>query len=127
MDVIGRIVKIVLTVAILAVLVNDTSRYVSTLYNLGNVTRESASRSAAEVKPASGDRARTWQAGETYAEQAGAVVYGFDMNEHSVHVWTRMPVKGTWVVHRVVAALDGKPQDTLLDVQDEASIVLPSN
>lgn len=127
MDIILRVLKIVLVLTILGVAVNDLWRYTSAEYELGTVTHEAVARSASEVKPSGGDRGRVWQAGETYAQTHGATVYGFDLTDQTVHIWTRMPVKKTIVVHRVMALLDKKPQGSPWLIEDEGSLIIPSN
>lgn len=114
---IRRLFSLGIPLLIAAVLVNDCGRYLQAKYDLGNVTRNATDECAAIAKQ-NQDRTASWQAGEKYAEHFGAEIYGFDLQNGVVHVWTRMPVRGTWVLQRAMGYLDHKPQATLL-VDDE--------
>lgn len=118
-----NIASVAVLVLIAAVLINDGGRFIQARYELGNVTRDAASACADEAKR-SHDRNTSWQAGEQLAAAQDVAIYGFDMTPDQVHVWTRMPVKGTWLFDRVAAFLAKKPADTPFTIDDELSVLI---
>ncbi len=117
-NLIERLLKLVVAGALLITLLNDAGRYLQAQSALGGITKDAAIVSADAYKR-TGDRTSSWRAGETLAEKYGAVVYGFDAGGERVHVWTRMPVNGTWAAQRLAALIDGKPANTPLNVESE--------
>lgn len=123
MDLVKRLLKLILPFAIAAVLVNDAGRYFTAMYDLGNVTRDAATVSASAAHTTS-DRTASWQAGQKLAEASGATIYGFDIKDGQVFVWSRAPVHGTWLLQRVAAMTDRKPATTPLIIEDQAQALL---
>lgn len=115
-----KYLPLVFLVALAATLVNDGGHYLRAQYELSTLTRDVASASASTARQ-NADRTASWQSGQQLAESLGATVYGYDVNSHSVHVWTRMPVPNLWVLGRAAAALSSQPATTPLTVEDEAS------
>jgi hypothetical protein len=123
-DLIKRILKIVLPLAIAAVLVNDAGRYFTAMYDLGNVTRDAATASASAAHANQTDRTGSWQAGQKLAEASGATIYGFDIKGEQVFVWSREPVHGTWLLQRVAAMMDSKLATTPLIIEDQSQALI---
>jgi hypothetical protein len=120
-DFFGKLVKVAILVAFLATVVNDSGWFLTSQYDLSNVTRDAAAVSADAIKANGGDRTAAWRAGETIAEKSGVSVYGYDVvNNESVHLWTRVKVPNTWVMRPVAALLSHKPLSTPLEIEDEA-------
>jgi hypothetical protein len=118
-----RLIKIIIPAALLITAVNDLGHYLQAQYQLGTVTSDAAIVSADTYRKGN-DRTAAWQAGESVAQKSGATVYGFDVKDGRVYVWTRMPVAGTWAVHRVYDLMDKKPQTTPMDVEtDDMAII----
>lgn len=124
MDLIKRLVKVLIPLAIAAVLVNDAGRYFTATYDLGNVTRDAANASAAVAHTNQQDRTASWQAGESLARASGATVYGYDIKDGQVFVWTRAPVEGTWVLQRLTDYIDHKPATAPLQIEDEGQALI---
>ena len=123
MEQIGRLIKIIIPAALLIVGFNDLGRYLQAQYQLGTVTADAAIVSA-DIYKRSGDRTASWRAGESLAEKYQATVYGFDVKNGRVYLWTKMPVAGTWAVHRVSALMDKKPQSTPMNLQAEDMAII---
>lgn len=115
-----KYLPLVLLVAIAATLVNDGGHYLRAQYELSTLTRDIATASAATAR-GNQDRTASWRTGEDIAKPAGATVYGYDVNERAVRVWTRMPVSGLWVLDRAAAVLASEPATTPLTVESDAS------
>lgn len=115
-----KYLPLVFLVALAAILVNDGGHYLRAQYDLANLTREVATVSA-EAARLQGDRTASWQAGQKMADTFGATVYGYDVTPQSVHVWTRMPVRGLWFLDRAAAAASSRPATTPLTVEEEAT------
>ena len=123
MDLVRKLLSIVIPVAIAAILLNDGGRYFTATYNLGNVTRDAAAASATAAH-ASQDRTASWQAGQTLAQASGATLYGFDIKEGQVFVWTRAQVEGTWLLQSLMAYFDRKPRSTPPSIEDQGQALI---
>lgn len=120
---IRRLLGIIIVAAFFIIGINDLGRYLQAQYQLGTITSDAAVVSADAYRKV-GDRTASWRAGEALAEQYGATVYGFDVKSGRVYLWTKMPVQGTWAIHRIYDVLDRKPQTTPMDVQaDDMAII----
>lgn len=114
---------VLIPLALAVVVINDVGRYLTTTYDLSNVTREAATM-AARVAHDSNDRTLSWQAAEAYAQHKSATIYGYDLNGVQVHVWTKQRVDGTWVLSKLNALLDHQPMETPMYVDDEDTAML---
>lgn len=108
----------VLVIAVVATLVNDIGRYGKAYYDVGVIGTDTANTMALGSKEASRDA--NAQAAAAYAVSRGATVYMYDQDEKLVHVWVEMPVNGTWLLHRVMAAQAGEPQTSPLKVRTDS-------
>lgn len=102
-----QIVKIALIVALIAIPINDFGRYLTSYYNLDNITREATAEAARSGGGNSREeRARTAVA---YAGPRGVTVKFVDLENDHIVVKTTMPVSGLLVWGPFVAATNGVP------------------
>jgi hypothetical protein len=106
--VLKRILTIALVVAIVAIPINDIGRYLSSYYNLDNISRDVAFQAASQARRVTGRDALAAYAAQ-YALERGVTVKYFDMTIDKIDVTTTMAVPGTWVWGPVVAASKGLP------------------
>jgi len=109
MSVLKRLIRILVVVAIVAVLVNDAGRYISAFYSLDTVTRDTAVQAAQAAHNSRNDPSGPAAAAVAYAAQHGVTIDGYDQTSDAVVVTTWIPIPGTWVVGPVTAAFARKP------------------
>ncbi len=104
-----RLIVIALVVAVIAIAVNDTARYLMAYYGVDEVTRASAATAAQLARSSNGDRNGPGLAAENYATEHGVHVNGYDQANGVVTVWTDAPVTGTIAYGALVNAMSGVP------------------
>lgn len=110
-------IKIALALAVFAVIANDLGRYATTVYELSNITRDTA-LTAGHVP---GTRETVGIAAAEYAQERGVTVYAFDIQNNRVYVYTEMTVTGTWALARYMGMVEGIPSDGAFKVRSEAN------
>lgn len=103
-----RLISIVLVVGLLAIGINDLSRWATAQRNLTTMTDTLASKGA--------DLAAQGQSREMVAAQLvaqaqpqGVTIYMYDQNAQGAQVWTQFEVTGTLVAGPVAALILNKP------------------
>lgn len=116
---IQKLIKILIPVAVLAILINDGGHYLVTKYNLGETTTQAAQTAAEAARRNQAEPNATWQAAQSYAQKNGADVYGFELKGGQVHIWTKQPVNNLWVLGFVYAAVNRQDLKTPLVLDDD--------
>lgn len=89
-----RVLILILVVIVAIVVVNDAGRWISTQFNLTEITSETAHLAART--PGSRDAAAI--AAADYAASQGIKLYAYDQNEQTVYVYTEVELKDTLVL-----------------------------
>ncbi|MDP2183611.1 MAG: hypothetical protein Q8K99_13725 [Actinomycetota bacterium] len=108
---------VALAIAVFAVIANDAGRYATTVYELSNITRSTAS-AAGRTK---GSRETVGLAAAEYAATRGVTVYAVDIRGERVYVWTEMPLTRTWALARIMGVVEGLPAGSAFKVRSEAN------
>jgi hypothetical protein len=119
-----RLLTYLIILAIAAVTVNDLGRYFEAKSGLYQLTARAVALSAEQAKRDSGNRDAIWRAAESLAQANGAEVYGFDLKNGQVYIWTRAEVRGTLLMQRAISYYDERDFRKPLQIQDEASALV---
>lgn len=120
MALLKKVFGIVLPLIVIAVVINDGGRYLRAMYSLSSAT-QSAAYASASIARTNPDRTLSWKAGDVVARKNGAEIYGYDLTDNEVHLWTRMPVNGTIALRSIHHYLAKEPATAPLIVDDEVS------
>jgi hypothetical protein len=123
MQLLKKLLALGIFLGIAVTTVSDVGQYLTARYYLSNATRDAAEASASRAYR-NNDRNASWQAGEDVARAQGATVYGYDMTDNSVHVWTRRTVPNTWAVHYISNYLEHEQLKSPLVIDDEGTAII---
>ncbi|MBU4555362.1 MAG: hypothetical protein KJ747_00630 [Actinobacteria bacterium] len=111
-----KVIGLIISVAILATLLNDAGAYLAGWNNLDVIAQQCAITASSSRSRERDDVAII---AAQYAASQGATVYLFDQNDTIVHVWVEMPIPTTWVLGRATALYLGQPIDTPYKIHTE--------
>ena len=107
-----------LVIGVIASVVNDVGRYLGAIGRLDAATSQVAQAAASAGRK---DKNRTQPGGRAAvaaAQERGILLYGYQVEDNEIQVWTSDEVEGTWVAGPFLAWQAGKPLHSSFQITD---------